>query len=439
MTIGEFHNVQEIGQGGMGTVYQGYLGSRKVAIKEIRRDYMSEEDLVRRFRQEASILDQLDHPSVVKIVKPQHYEDRRYYPAFEHDGSLYIAMDFIEGLTLDKYIRANGGPLPENTVTGLMCRILDAMEYIRQKGLVHRDIKPSNIIIRPDGSVCIIDFGIAKDITSSGMTTGRCVLGTNGYMSPEQAEGGLTIDSRTDIYSLGCVLFFMVTGTHAVQKKASDMETRIAIIRDAFPRARDINPAVSERMESIINKAVDKNMLRRFQSPYEFKMELLNDPIRFQQTHVSMDGRPDCITIGRDPGCDVVIHDPTGKVSRQHLEISWDSRYDGTQYTFRDRSTNGTMINEVFIKGSSCSLLDPVITGPHCFCPVIILAGVTILDWREALSAITRKEAARQTLQPAGTEADTGHDTRSDREDGLFSSIGKLFSRLKNHRQDQTL
>ena len=97
-------------------MYQGYLGSRKVAIKEIRRDYMSEEDLVRRFRQEASILDQLDHPSVVKIVKPQHYEDRRYYPAFEHDGSLYIAMDFIEGLTLDKYIRANGGPLPENTV-----------------------------------------------------------------------------------------------------------------------------------------------------------------------------------------------------------------------------------------------------------------------------------------------------------------------------------
>jgi Serine/threonine protein kinase len=235
MNIGEFYDVQEIGHGGMGTVYEGYFHGQKVAIKEFKRDFLSEADLIERFRLEARVIDKLHHPAIVKIVKPYHYSDRTYYPAFEENGNLYLAMEYVEGLTLDKYVKQNyPNGIPENEAIQIMCRILDAMEYIRQQQLVHRDIKPSNIIVKPDKSICILDFGIAKDIASSGLTTGRCILGTSGYMSPEQAEGGLTIDYRTDIYSLGCVFFYMLTGTHAIPKKGSEMETRIAVLRDTF-------------------------------------------------------------------------------------------------------------------------------------------------------------------------------------------------------------
>ena len=171
MNIGEFHDVKEIGHGGMGVVYEGFHGSKKVAIKEIRHDYLSEVELIKRFQLEATVLEKLDHPSIVKIVKPSHYDSTKYYPAFEYNGNLYMAMDFVEGCTLDKYIKNNGGPLHEDFAVELMCKILNAMEYVREKGLVHRDIKPSNIIIKPNKDICVIDFGIAKDIHSNGMTT----------------------------------------------------------------------------------------------------------------------------------------------------------------------------------------------------------------------------------------------------------------------------
>lgn len=380
MDIGEFHDVKEIGHGGMGVVYEGFYGNKKVAIKEIRHEYLSESELINRFRQEARILERLNHPSIVKIVKPAHYDSTKYYPAFECNGNLYLAMEFVEGCTLDKYIRNNGGPLNEEHAIGLMCRILDAMEYVRQQGLVHRDIKPSNIIIRPDNNVCIIDFGIVKDIRSNGMTTGRCVLGTNGYMSPEQAEGGLTIDSRTDIYSLGCVLFYMLTGVHAIQTRKSDLETRLAIIKESFPRAKDYNPLISDKIQMVIDRAVDKNMLKRFQSAREFQRELESENSTQISTDLSGD---DIITVGRDSNCDIVVHDPAEKVSRRHMEISWKSEPEGVRYIFYDRSTNGSMVNEKYIKNDSCSVFVKEGKNGEVQSPVVILAGTVILDWAD--------------------------------------------------------
>lgn len=389
MNIGEFHNVREIGQGGMGVVYEGYLGSKKVAIKEIRHDYLSEVELIKRFQLEATVLEKLDHPSIVKIVKPSHYESTKYYPAFEYNDNLYLAMEFVEGCTLDKYIKNNGGPLQEDFAVELMCKILDAMEYIRERGLVHRDIKPSNIIVKPNNDICVIDFGIAKDIHSNGMTTGRCILGTNGYMSPEQAEGGLTIDSRTDIYSLGCVLFYMVTGVHAIQTRGSDLETRLAIIKESFPRAKDYNPLISDKLQSIIDRAVDKNMLKRFQSAREFQRELMSTGatvvtggLHFPDNNV--------ITVGRDSKCDVVVYDPAEKVSRRHMDISWEITSEGTLYTFYDRSTNGSMVNEKYIKGNSCDWLE---FGRFRTVepPTVILAGTVILDWAKVMEVKAKK------------------------------------------------
>lgn len=387
MNIGEFHDVKEIGHGGMGVVYEGFYGTKKVAIKEIRHDYLSEVELIKRFQLEATVLEKLDHPSIVKIVKPSHYDTAKYYPAFEYNGNLYIAMEFVDGCTLDKYIKNNGGPLQEDYAVELMCKILDAMEHVREMGLVHRDIKPSNIIVKPNKDICVIDFGIAKDIHSNGMTTGRCILGTNGYMSPEQAEGGLTIDSRTDIYSLGCVLFYMVTGVHAIQTRGSDLETRLAIIKESFPRAKDYNPLISDKLQSVIDRAVNKNMLKRFQSAREFQRELMStgatvvtDGPYLQDNNI--------ITVGRDSKCDVVVYDPAEKVSRRHMDISWELTSEGTLYTFHDRSTNGSMVNEKYIKGESYTWLLCNRTG---LAPTIILAGTVILDWGKVMAVMVQK------------------------------------------------
>lgn len=388
MNIGEFHDVVEIGHGGMGVVYQGFHGSEKVAIKEIRHDYLSEVDLIKRFQLEARVLEKLDHPSIVKIVKPSYYESTKYYPAFEYNGNIYIAMKFVEGCTLDKYVRNNGGPLQESFAVELMCKILDAMEYVRQQGLVHRDIKPSNIIVTPANEVCIIDFGIAKDIRSNGMTTGRCILGTNGYMSPEQAEGGLTIDSRTDIYSLGCVLFYMVTGVHAIQTRGSDLETRLAIIKESFPRAKDFNPQLSDKIQRVIDRAVDKNMLKRFQSAREFQRELSSSSGTNITKGFGGNDIRQVITVGRDSGCDVVVYDPAEKVSRKHMEITWEEVSEGTMYTFHDKSTNGSMVGEKYIRGESHEWFAWNRTG---LAPTIILAGTVLLDWGEVMKAMLKK------------------------------------------------
>ena len=399
MNIGEFHDVKEIGHGGMGVVYEGFYGTKKVALKEIRRDYLSEVELIKRFQLEATVLEKLDHPSIVKIVKPSHYDTTKYYPAFEYNGNLYIAMEFVDGCTLDKYIKNNGGPLKEDYAVELMCKILDAMEHVREMGLVHRDIKPSNIIVKPNKDICVIDFGIAKDIHANGMTTGRCILGTNGYMSPEQAEGGLTIDSRTDIYSLGCVLFYMVTGVHAIQTRGSDLETRLAIIKESFPRAKDYNPLISDKLQSVIDCAVNKNMLKRFQSAREFQRELMSSG----ETIITGGGRGqtnNAITIGRDSNSDIIIYDPIEKVSRRHLTISWQECVaDGeVMITYQDHSTNGSQINGKYIKNDSISILYSVSLGPDSI-PTIILAGTTQLSWDNLMTSIVKK-AGRDIFSP---------------------------------------
>lgn len=379
MNIGSFYNVTELGHGGMGTVYSGFYGGKKVAIKKFRRDFMSEVELINRFRLEAQTLQKLNHPSIVRIIEPTHNTHNRFYPAFEENGELYLAMEFIEGDTLDRYVRNNGGPLSEDRAVHIMCNILDAMEYVRQKGIIHRDIKPSNIIIRPDGaSICIIDFGIVKDLNTGGLTTGRCVLGTDGYMSPEQANG-LTVDSRTDIYSLGCLLFYMLTATHAIEKKASDYETRMAILRDDFPCAKDINPNISDRIQHIIDKAVNKNMLLRFQSPKEFKMELCVSNPTILDSVPKFDSDV-VVSVGRDSNCDIQIYDPQERVSRHHLDIEYKLTTGGCGYLITDRSTNGTRVNETFIRGNSTFICTDAYTQ-DVYPPRIILAGAIELDW----------------------------------------------------------
>lgn len=387
MNIGEFYNVTEIGHGGMGTVYQGYApNGQKVAIKEIRHDFISEAELVKRFEQEARVIDKLNHPSIVRIVKPTNSVNNRYYPAFECQGNIYMAMEFVEGQTLGHYVKQYSGGLPETEAVSIMCNILEAMEYVSNQGLVHRDIKPSNIIIKPDKTICLIDFGIVKDTKSVGVTTGSSVIGTSGYMSPEQAQGGMTIDMRTDVYSLGCVLFYMLTGVHAYKTLGSEYETKIAILKDAFPRAKDYNPNISDKIQAILDKAVQKNMLNRFQTPGEFRRALLSDPevstVAGTEDLMNLEGQlytgNTTITIGRDPTCDLVVYDDRNMVSRKHLTIKRRIQDHIIEYIFEDTSTNGTTVDNKYIKHNNISV---VVNDSENYNPQINLGGSQILDW----------------------------------------------------------
>jgi serine/threonine protein kinase len=219
-------------------------------------------------------------------------------------------------------------------------------------------------------------------MNSSGLTVGQFTIGTDGYMSPEQA-GGYNIDHRSDIYSLGCVLFYMLTGHHAIEKKANDIETRMAIIQNDFPQAIDYNCTVSAHIQKILNKATHKNMMQRFQSCREFELELSN-----RRTMVINNNNS--ISIGRG-NCDIIIPHP--RVSQHHADIRVDVQSGHTRYFFRDRSSNGTVINGNTIHNIEIEIY------PEAR-PVILLAGTSELKWNIVEETFRNKG---NFADPAGT------------------------------------
>lgn len=172
----EYELIKVIGQGGMGSVYEGRSGDgKRVAIKMMNSKATMNPEFKELFYIEAAALKKMRHPSVVGIVDN---------PFSDEHGNMYLPMEYVDGETIEHHVEM-AGPYTEFTAKDLMGKILDAMAYIHRMGCIHRDIKPSNIMVRPDGSICIIDFGIAKDMkTSTGKTIGR-IIGTDGYMSPE--------------------------------------------------------------------------------------------------------------------------------------------------------------------------------------------------------------------------------------------------------------
>ncbi len=317
--------IEQIGKGGMGCVWLARTDDgRKAAVKQMNNQFVTDPRIRDYFMREAKAMQQLNHPNVVKLVG-QPYADRA--------GNLFLPMEFVEGDTIEHIVRQNGHFAPEQAVR-LMLPILETFTYIHSKGMVHRDIKPSNIMVRPDQSICVIDFGIAKDMkTTTGHTVGSRV-GTDGYMSPEQVSA-TNIDHRTDIYSLGCLLHYMITGKHAFIKKQNNYETSLSIINDAFPSAQELVEGVSDALQAVIYKATDKNMLRRYQTADDFR-RALKHLLPGEQQDVE-------ITVGKK-GCDINV--PNVYVSSSHLTIRFTLP---DCFELRDHSRNGTMVNGRYV------------------------------------------------------------------------------------------
>lgn len=380
---------QPIARGGMGQIFKGQDDrGNTVAIKEILPEFACDLAIISRIEKEVEFLVKIDHPSIVKL-----------YSAFRDPASqcYYIVMEMVDGLNLEQYVIRNGA-IPPDKATELMIKILDAMQCVHQAHIVHRDIKPSNIMLRKDGSICLLDFGVAKDLDSKyNNTIAGSVIGTNGYMSPEQAEG-YSISYRSDIYSLGCVFFFMLTGNHAFNTLSSEFETADAIISQEFPKLSKYKKDLPDVLQKVLDKATAKNMMHRYNSCQEFISALSNG------THVSLAGNAAysaMITIGREK-CDITMSDRERKISRHHADIELKVFTGGTYYLFTDVSANGTLINGKTIK--NCSVSIPK-NGPI---PEIYLAGVPEgrLNWEEVTERL-------QAIHDMSTISDPNQTTES--------------------------
>lgn len=264
-TILNYRVVKKIGEGGLGEIYLGEHISinRKAAIKVLLPEFSRNEDIKRRFENEAATLAGLDHENIVRI-----------YDFARLDSNLYIIMEFIDGITLDEIINRNPYGIPVDDTVRYFKQILEAFKYAHSKGIVHRDIKPSNIILRNDGLIKILDFGIAKildkdiKLTKTGMRIGSVL-----YMSPEQILGP-NIDFRSDIYSLGITLFEMLNGRLPFNSEnKSEFEIQKEIVSEPLPVIS--NQPV--KINKIIERATEKDLNLRYQNCDEFLNDLLNN------------------------------------------------------------------------------------------------------------------------------------------------------------------
>ncbi len=256
--------LQTLGQGGMGVVYLARQKKldRLVAIKAISPYLAQEPEIRERFASEASVLARLSHPNIVTL-----------YDYIEEPDSLYLVMEYVEGKPLSEILKA--GPLPLESVRKYFYQVLDAFTYAHSKGVIHRDIKPSNIIITPEGQVKILDFGVAKILSADHSQTRTGMrLGTLMYMSPEQVKGEKNIDARSDIYSLGVVLFEMLTGRPPYDPDLGEFEMSLRIVREPLFDLSHPPAQIPQKILETILHATEKNPDHRFSSCKEFKEAL---------------------------------------------------------------------------------------------------------------------------------------------------------------------
>ena len=269
-TLSHYRIHAALGAGGMGEVYRATdtkLG-RDVALKVLPMEVASDPERLARFQREARAVAALNHPNVVTL-----------YSVEESEGVHFLTMELIEGQSLDRLISSNG--LPAERVIEIAGAMAEALSAAHEKGIVHRDLKPANVMVTNDGRVKVLDFGLAKDVgaetstdatlTSAGHTQAGVVMGTPAYMSPEQVSGR-TLDHRTDIFSLGVLLYEMAAG-HRPFEGTSSAELISSILRDRPPSIADVRPELPADLSRIIRRCLEKDPRYRMQTARDVSNE----------------------------------------------------------------------------------------------------------------------------------------------------------------------
>jgi len=258
MNYGRYEIIQELGKGAMGVVYQALDPqiNRTIALKVLREDRVTSEDFVQRFLKEAMAIGRLSHPNIVTI-----------YDVGRDHGTVYLAMEFLEGRPFNDIIREQ--TLNPEQIAALAIQLAESLDYAHKKGIVHRDIKPSNIMMTPDGKVKLTDFGIARieDASMHQQTRAGEILGTPVYMSPEQVMGQ-QLDGRSDLYSLGVILYELAAGSRPYSGENLASIFR-AITLDNPKDPAEINPGIPSGLGKLIMKSLNKKADERFQTGAE--------------------------------------------------------------------------------------------------------------------------------------------------------------------------
>ncbi|MBN1658498.1 MAG: protein kinase [Anaerolineae bacterium] len=357
-TLGKYQVLSELGRGGMAIVYQGYNPAlqRTVALKVLPDRLAVDRDFVERFKREAQTAAQLKHPNIVTIYD------------VEHEGETpFIVMEYLRGHTLQHELEGKG-PLPLKRIVEIVRALGSALDYAHSQGLTHRDVKPSNVMIDPEGHVTLMDFGIVKAAADRvQLTTEGVQIGTPEYMSPEQIEGR-PVDPRSDIYSLGVVLFQMLTGRVPFQGPSLHQVLYSHVHQEPPPLSRFV-PGLPETVDKIVLRALAKQADQRFQTAGQLAAVLTQAaidgvsvaharPARAKLKLVSPDGSEyplvGIVGIGRGPQNAIYIADK--RISRQHAQVRCDDAF--CQISDLG-SVNGTFVNDDRLRPSTPCTLTP--------------------------------------------------------------------------------
>jgi eukaryotic-like serine/threonine-protein kinase len=259
---GRYRLDAQVGAGGMSTVYRAFDATleRRVAIKLMHRDIASDSDQLERFRREARAVAQLSHPHIVGVID-----------AGEDEGRPYIVFEYVEGETLKDRIRRMGR-LPVDEAIAYAIEIARALSAAHARGIVHRDVKPQNVLVDEEGSAKVTDFGIARSIDDTGLTADGRVLGTTDYVSPEQALGH-DVNGQSDIYSLGIVLFEMLTGDVPFHGE-NQVSVAMKHVREDLPDVQKRRPDVSAGLAAILDRMTTKDLKRRYSDALTLQADL---------------------------------------------------------------------------------------------------------------------------------------------------------------------
>ena len=405
--------IRSIGEGGMANVYLALdtILDRKVAVKILRGDLAEDEKFVRRFQREAISASSLNDPNIVEV-----------YDVGEDNGKYFIVMEYVQGLTLKQLIKKRGSlTLPE--VVDIMLQLTSAVAHAHESYIIHRDIKPQNVIILEDGRVKIMDFGIAVALNAGEFTQTNSVMGTVYYIPPEQANGGAAT-IKSDIYSLGILMYELVTGSVPF-KGDNPVEVAIKHMNEPLPSICEYDPEMPQSIENIILRASAKNPKNRYDSAWDMHEDLKTalDKERFNE--------PKVVYKYREKGFDDVDDKPMPRQGRAALHAKGDENK-------KDKRMNKALI----IIGSIVGVLIAALIFVFILWPKISdkpdieipdVQGMTVKQARSTLedkgflvAGKTKKEASDDVLEDKviGTDPEIGDKLKEGSEISLIVSTG---------------
>lgn len=346
------YEIQEIvGVGGMSVVYKAYdnVDDRVVAVKILKDEFLTNDDFVRRFKNESKAIALLSHPNIVKV-----------YDVSFGEKLQYIVMEYVDGITLKEYIQKQGA-ITWNDALFFTTQILKALQHAHDKGIVHRDIKPQNIILLPNGNIKVADFGIARFSRSETRTLTDTAIGSVHYISPEQAKGEFT-DEKADIYSVGVVLYEMLAGKVPFEAESA-VSVALMQLQNNAKRLTEINPDIPLGLEQICIHAMEKDPKDRYQSATEMLLdveEVINNPKTVFDYSCLVDKSPTKYISDTDK-----ITAETPVINEKPIEKAVDSDEDEVEYYDPDHKKKvvSAVLIGIIILVTAAVLLVMAITG----------------------------------------------------------------------------